>query len=99
MGEKYINLDYQNTKRKAREISGHSFALGFQVYKLLLLKDSVKRTWDSPASKVFIAKLDKYIEELRITSKKMKETSDLIEYVAETIYKTDLDVEEKIKQL
>lgn len=50
-------------------------------------------------SKVFIAKLDKYIEELRITSKKMKETSDLIEYVAETIYKTDLDVEEKIKQL
>lgn len=29
----------------------------------------------------------------------MKETSDLIEYVAETIYKTDLDVEEKIKQL
>ncbi len=99
MGENLIRIDYEDTVRKANEMSGHSFVLRYQVYKLRLLKDSIKRNWDSPASKVFIAKLEKQIEDLDVSAKKMKRTSDLIENVAKRIYQTDLDVEENIKQL
>ena len=99
MGVSLIRIDYEDTITKANEMRGHSFVLRYQAYKLCLLKDSIKRNWDSPASKVFIAKLEKQIEDLEISAKKMKRTSDLIENVAKRIYQTDLDVEENIKRL
>lgn len=99
MGANLIRIDYADTIRKANEMRGHSFTLRYQVYKLRLLRDSLKRNWDSPASKVFIAKLEKQIEDLEISAKKMKKTSDLIENVVKRIYQTDLDVEKNIKRL
>lgn len=95
----YIRIDYFEVMRQASQIKGHSFELNYQIYRLQMEKNALRRGWEGPAATAYFRKMDELIEKIRTTQKKMSETADLIRITAQKIRQADLEAEEHARQL
>lgn len=94
-----IRINYSDVMKKASQIKGDSFELFYRIYQLRMIKNTLQQDWESPASRVYIKKLDQLIEKISMTRKKMCETAELIEMTARAIQRADLAAQEQARQL
>ena len=77
-----IRLNYEKVMREAARLDGEENVFEEQIKKICGVAERLRHEWESPASAVCIQKIEQIAEEMTETRKKMQQTIELIELVA-----------------
>ena len=94
-----MRINYTDVMWKVTQMRAQAVKLYYQIYRLKMVKDTLRRNWDGPASEIYQKKLLELIHDMEITRNKIINTTEDIEATAKAIRRADLEAAENARQL